>query len=102
MESTAGKKAGEDWFQFFQRHAAKGFTWYQVDAINACLLAQWFITQIRSHVPNTVNARLADILLVLRQHPSHMLVHIEEMDILDSIGNSMVASSRRARIGELL
>ena len=66
VELTAGKKAGEDWSQFFQRHAAKGFTWYQVDAINACLLAQWFITQIRSHVPNTVNARLADIMLVMR------------------------------------
>jgi hypothetical protein len=101
-ELTAGKKAGEDWSQFFQRHAARGFTWYQVDAINTCLLAQWFITQIRSHVPNTVNARLADIMLVMRQHPTRMLVHIEVKDILDSIGESMVASSRRARVGDSL
>jgi site-specific recombinase XerD len=73
-----------------------------MDAINACLLAQWFITQIRSHVPNTVNARLADIMLVMRHHPAHMLVHLEEKDIIDSIDESMVASSRRARVGDSL
>jgi site-specific recombinase XerD len=49
-----------------------------------------------------VNARLADIMLVMRQHPTRMLVHIEEKDILDSIGDSMVASSRRTRVGDSL
>jgi len=100
LETKAGRVGKRSWPQYFEKH--KALSWYQINEINAALLARWFMSLIRSSAPNSVEARLNDILQIQRQVPNRLIFQLDEQVILEMFSGLTVSSSTRARMADSL
>ena len=95
MEKRLHKSPKTTWKRYLERHTS--FTWFQINEINATLIALWLIKQKRSKAASTLAAKLDDIATILRELPAGLIHQMSEPVILTMFRTFSIARRSLAR-----
>lgn len=97
LRARMGKQASESWSDFLTRLDAAAMETEQIDAVNAIILAEWLEGIIRRSPPNTVEARLNDLMKIVSLAPDRLLCQVDEPFILDLLPRLSLSPGSQAR-----